>query len=900
MPHTPPSRWARRALGGFGAAALMAATLTPGASGADPDEPAFLGTAEDVGVVHPGADQGSAGTTVPEAYLVQLKGAPTAKGGRAASVKAARQAFERDVRAAGADVEVTRSYGAVWNGVAVRGSAADVRRAAQSSQVAAVFPVEVIAAPAPEQGEQPDMAYAVGMTGADVAQNELGLTGEGIKVAVMDTGIDYDHPDFGGNGSDGSTTFPTGRVAFGYDFVGDDYNADASSPAYQPVPRPDGDPDDCQGHGTHVAGIVGADGDQVGVAPGATLGAYRVFGCEGSTTSDIMLAAMERAYADGMDVLNMSIGSSFATWKQYPTAAGADAMVDAGMVVVASIGNSGASGTWSAGAPGVGEKVIGVASYDNEFFTASSFTVSPDDRAIPYVVGTPAPAPPTEGSAPLSRLGAPGTTAAQGCTPISDDLDGTVLLVQRGACAFYDKALNAQNAGAEGVVLYNNTAGYVNPSLAGANPITIPVVSISRSDGELIDARIVADGAEMTWTDETATAPSPTGGLISSFSSYGMTAELELKPDLGAPGGNIYATYPLEKGGYATLSGTSMSSPHVAGAVALLLEEKPDTEAGDVRGMLQNQADPAVWSGNPGTGLLEPVHRQGAGMLDIDDTILATTSVTPGKLSLGESVTGGHTETLTLHNDTDAALTYEIGHEGAIGTTGTNAPSFWGPMGTMAGPDSVTVPAGGSADVTVTIQDTGEESLAQYGGYVTFTSETAGVLTVPYAGFDGDYQALSVLDHATFPALATLESCDRLIGVDCTMGGTWNLADEGTVFTMQDGDVPTAAIHFAYPARSASLEVFHAKADGSKGKAIHPVFATALEEDFLGRSGSANAFSPWAWDGTRSFNNGNDKGKVVPDGDYILELTVLKALGEPGNPDHVETWTSPAFTIDRP
>jgi minor extracellular serine protease Vpr len=908
MPHTPHSRWARRALGGLGAAALMAATLAPGASGADPEEPAFLGSAEDLGVVHPGGDEGTAHIQS-DAWFVQLKGQPTAAGGNASSVKATQRQFEREARAAGADLEVTRSYGKVWQGVAVKGSEADVRKAARTSQVEAVFPVEVIEAPAPEQGEQPDMAYAVGMTGADVAQSELGLTGEGVKVAVMDTGIDYDHPDFGGNGSDGSTGFPTERVAYGYDFVGDSYNADSSSEDYQPVPQPDGDPDDCQGHGTHVAGIVGADGEQVGVAPGSTLGAYRVFGCEGSTTADIMLAAMERAYDDGMDVLNMSIGSAFSTWKQYPTAAGADALVEAGMVVVASIGNSGAAGTWSAGSPGVGEHVIGVASFDNEFFTANAFTVSPDDRAVPYVVGSPAPEPPTEGTAPLSRLGDPGSRDAAACEPIDADLSGTVVLLQRGggpapaeACSFHIKAVNAQNAGAEAVVLYNNVAGYINPSLAGDPAVTIPFVSISRADGILIDERIVDGGAEMTWTDETATAPSPTGGLISSFSSYGMSAELELKPDLGAPGGQIYATYPLEKGGYATLSGTSMSSPHVAGAVALLLEEKPDTEAHDVRAMLQNHADPAVWSLNPGSGFIEPVHRQGAGMLDIDDTILATTSVSPGKLSLGESAAGGHEVTMTLHNEGTEALTYDVGHVGALATGGLNpnSPGFYLPLGSLDAPESVTVPAGGSTDVTVTIEDSGENLLAQYGGYVTFTSETSGTMRVPYAGFDGDYQELPVLEHPTFPALAQLTGCDRLIGVDCTMNGAWDLADEGTVFTMEGGDVPTAAVHLRHPARSATFEVYEANADGTKGDLVHPAFPVAMEGDYLARSGSANGFSAWAWDGTRDHNKGNDKRKTVPDGDYILELTVVKALGDASNPDHVETWTSPSFTIDRP
>jgi len=897
----------RRIVAGLGGAALLAAALAPAAAGVD-DEVRFLGTAEDRGIQSPVTtdDLTSAGVeAAPNAWFVQLKGAPTSQGGSSAKIAAEQRVFASAARGA-KDVEITRTFGSVWNGVSVRGSENAVRRVADAGGATAIFPVALLDIPEPQAGEGPELETALPMTGADIAQSELGYSGDGIRVAVMDTGIDYDHPDFGGNGTDGSTSFPTDRVVAGYDFVGDAFNADPSDPAYSPEVQPDSDPDDCQGHGTHVAGIVGASGEVTGVAPDVSLGAYRVFGCAGSTTSDIMLAAMEAALADDMDVLNMSIGSAFMNWPTYPTAAAADALVDSGMVVVASIGNSGANGTWSAGAPGVGEKTIGTASFDNTHFKASMVQVG--DREIPYAVGTPAPEPPTSGTVALSTAGAPGSAAGKACVPIEADVTGTAVLIERGAssetcdASFYNKALQAQQAGASAVIIYNNVAGMVNPSVAGAEEITIPVISITMEDGVfLVDKLLAGEELDLTWTDQKLTSPSPTGGLISSFSSYGMAADLSLKPDIGAPGGQIYSTYPLESGGYATLGGTSMSSPHVAGAVALLLEARPDTSAEDVRGILQNHADPAVWSLNPGIGLLEPAFRQGAGMLDIDDAILSTRSVSPGKLSLGESAEGGHSHTLTVRNDGDEPVTYTLGDEGGITTAGSpNNPGFYGPLATVSfDSPTVTVPAGGSADVSVTITDTGEDVQAQYGGWITFTAEGAQTLRVPYAGFDGDYQALPVLEHGTFPAMAKLVDCERLIGVDCTMGAGWNLADEGTVYTMEDGDVPTMLVHLEHSVRSATFRVYHANADGTKGKLAHPVFNVAMSGDYLGRSGTAGGFTPWAWDGTREHNKGNDNRKVVPNGDYILELTVLKALGDPGNPDHVQTWTSPAFTIDR-
>ncbi len=144
----------------------------------------------------------------------------------------------------------------------------------------------------------------------------------------------------------------------------------------------------------------------------------------------------------------------------------------------------------------------------------------------------------------------------------------------------------------------------------------------------------------MTWTSQIASEPNPTANLISSFSSFGLPPDLSLKPDIGAPGGTVRSTLPLEQGGYGNLSGTSMSSPHVAGAVALLLQASPKTRPDEVMARLLNTARPHVWAGTPTSGFLDNVHRQGAGMLRIDDAIETDTLVTPSKLALGEIESG--------------------------------------------------------------------------------------------------------------------------------------------------------------------------------------------------------------------------------------------------------------------
>jgi subtilisin family serine protease len=709
----------------------------------------------------------------------------------------------------------------------------------------------------------PELYTALAMTGADAAQSELGYTGKGIKVAVMDTGIDYDHPDLGG-------CFGAGcRVTKGWDFVGDAYNADDTSPAYNPVPSPDPYPDDCNGHGTHVAGIIGANGTVTGVAPDVTFGAYRVFGCEGSTTDAIMLAAMERAYKDHMDVLNMSIGSAF-EWPQSPTAVASSRLVKKGMVVVASIGNSGANGLYSAGAPGLGENVIGVASFDNSHVFLPYFEVN--GVKVGYVTMTFSPVVPTAGSGEIVDVGLACAALPAG------SLTGKVALAARGTCAFGIKAANAITAGADAVLVSNNVPGVFNGTLGAplANPK--PVVGISKADGAFLRAQVAP--IAMTWTDQMSSSPSPTGGLISSFSSYGLSPDLALKPDIGAPGGNIYSTFPLEQGGYATLSGTSMSSPHVAGTAALLLQAKPHTKAEDVRSILQNSAVPADWWGFPGVGYIDSVNRQGAGMVQIDDSITATTTIEPGKLSLGESQNGPVTRKLEIKNSSKKAVTYDLSFVNALSTSGVITPDFWESNANVAfSKPSVTIKGRDDAEIKVTITAPTTDwtpDQGQYGGYIVFTPRDGGqVFRVPFAGFVGDYQSIEVLANP--------------YGLPWLVDFDWN--DPVAPFTLVDAaNMPYVLVHLDHQSRIFKMEAFNAVTGKSVG--------TILQLDYMVRNSTTTGIYEFAWDGTTTVKN--NKVYTVPNGQYTIKLSILKALGNSKNPADWETWISPNFDIARP
>jgi subtilisin family serine protease len=847
-------------------------------------------------------------------WFVELSSAPSSDGTAASTLEGEESSFHAAAAAAGIEYKESRHFRDLFNGLTVRaseGEAAKIRGLAGVRAVYRDLAVSLGDQEAPP-GNVTELITALAQTGADVAQSALRLTGRGVRVAVIDTGVDYDHPDLGGGFGPGF------RVEQGFDFVGDAFNNGTVD-----TPTPDPDPDDCNGHGTHVAGIIGANGGLKGVAPEVTLHAYRVFGCEGTTTSEIMLDAMERAARDGVDVVNMSIGAAL-QWPQYPTAQAADRLVRLGIVVVSSAGNDSNLGLYATSAPSVGSDVIGVASFDNTSANVIPFfSISPDDAKIGYFNATGAAPTPTAGSFPLARTGT-STATADACSPLAaGSLTGKVALIRRGTCSFNLKAFNAQVAGAAGVVLYNNVAGFVSPTVAGPPAITIPVVAVSDARGRLIDGRLANGAVTLTWTDQFTNEPNPTGNLISSFSSYGPAADLSFKPDIGAPGGIIRSTLPLEQGGYGPLSGTSMASPHVAGAVALLLEARPHLSPREVQARLQNSARPQAHFANAPSGL-EIVHLQGAGMLQIDDAVTAAAVVTPGSLALGEIEGGSVTRTLRVKlsdhrgrgrggdsgrsgrggdggggsGGGDDAVTYTLGHTPALATgANTFTPTFSTAAAsvtfsrrTIVVDDDRSGP-GNDSSVTFTARITPPASTTAvrlFGGYITLTPNDGGaVLRVPYLGYSGDYQAIPVFTLAGFPLLARLAP-----------NGNFAALPVGGTFTLQGGDVPYVLLHLNHQVANLAIKVF----DRTTGQFV----GFADNENFVQRNSQANSFFAIPWDGTVVDAAGGTP-VAVPNGSYRLEVSVLKALGDAANPAHFERWptaTTPplgnAVTISRP
>ena len=279
-------------------------------------------------------------------------------------------------------------------------------------------------------------------------------------------------------------------------------------------------------------------------------------------------------------------------------------------------------------------------------------------------------------------------------------------------------------------------------------------------------------------------------------------------------------------------------------------------------------------------------------MLDIDDAILATTQIHPGKLALGESETGPATRTLTVENNGDSDVTYNLSNVGALSTTGsTFSPSFTTGFATVAFSQSgspistLTVPAHGQTllDVTITANPALPDK-AIYGGYIEFVLGHVGppdapLLRVPYAGFKGDYQSIVALAPTVnnFPWLAKLS------------GATFTKQAAGAIFTFQGTDIPYILIHLDHQVRRLRAEVFNSQTGQS--------WFRAFELQYFERNSAATSFFAFSWDGITTAGN---KAYQVPNGQYIIKLSVEKALGDDSNPAHWESWDSPSFTINRP
>lgn len=679
--------------------------------------------------------------------------------------------------------KVRARYQSAYNGMKVRIARDRVNDLKALPGVVAVRPLQVF---------RPNNVRGLPLIGTPAVWQNLGLHGEGMKIAIIDTGIDYTHANFGGPGTAAaytmaraSSTMPADpalfgplapRVKGGIDLVGDDYDASADplpdgSPDPKTIPHPDPNPLDCNGHGSHVAGTAAGSGVTSagamytgpydastlaapgnfnigpGVAPKAELYAVRVFGCDGST--DVTVEAIEWAVDHDMDVINMSLGSPFGS-KDDPSAVASTNAARAGVIVVTSAGNSGPN-QYITGSPGTGEGAIATAA-NEPWQTQPGATIRmpapPDINAIN-----------ANGHAFIGSVGYqvkvirddPASATVDeslGCSVA--DFGGplpanTIAVVNRGVCARVAKAIFGQQAGAAAVVMVNNVTGL--PPFEGpitSNPddgtpfnVTIPFLgvrgpfTIPASDGGRL--RAVADGFA------TAVAPVdlPNGNFtgFASFTSGGpRTGDSALKPDVTAPGVSILSTGVGTGNAGRVASGTSMASPHVAGVAALTRQARPSWKVEDIKSAIVNTARPSAMA-PPGPGATAPYRtsRGGAGVVHPAGST-ATQVVARTSSKFDAALNFGFEE---LHKDLVKTKSISLRNHGSSAATfavsQTNAAGQ--PHTVSFSRTTVTVPARGSAEVNVTLRVPAATAGASNGAGLSF-QEVAGLVTFTPSGMD--------------------------------------------------------------------------------------------------------------------------------------------------------------------
>ncbi len=625
----------------------------------------------DGGTTTPSVDTGSA--------LVVLKGDPLATSEKTkpangkkidfnstavknyrAQLSAQRNDFKQWLRANTSGAQVTGEFDIALNAVGVKLNGTTLGTIASAPMVASA---QLQAIYRPLAHQDPDLQLIHAFEAWQVAGGSPAAKGDGVKVAIVDTGIDVTHPCFNDAGYPSQQKQGPAALTNNKVIVAKVFNNKAANKGWGPQ--------DLNGHGTHVSGTVACnehthavvDGVDIteyepsGVAPRALLGNYNVFpGDDADARSEDIVDALEEAYEDGFQVANMSLGGD-SQGNNDLLAMATDNLDRANMVVAVAAGNSG-PGFSTIESPGKAARALTAGGSTVGHFIAAPVTSG--GLNVPAVAGD-FKTVTADLTAPLGVVTGTGTpsglsTACNGATkPAAGTLTGKIALISRGTCTFSEKIRNAQDAGAVAVLVVNNTGGDATAMGLGGipNEPTVPAYMVSLSDGNLLKAN---NGVATTISATKAYFQTPNSNLMYGSSSWGPTdVDFRVKPDVVAPAVNVLSSQPrwtCNTGTgttpcWAFFQGTSMATPHLAGIAAVVRGQHPAWTAAQIRSAIVNTADHGVLTNSNGSGtLVTDVNQAGTGRANAQSSTLAKVALDPVSVSFG-AVPGGSGQSLS-------------------------------------------------------------------------------------------------------------------------------------------------------------------------------------------------------------------------------------------------------------
>ncbi|KAF2730617.1 minor extracellular protease vpr [Polyplosphaeria fusca] len=841
----------------------------------------------------------------------------------------------RDLTAGNA-AKILKSYDSpIFRGAHVEISRdADVQKYTSAAHVVNIWPNHVVRLDPPldRQSFIDDVSatnYSVhSATGVDKL-HAAGILGQGVKVGVVDSGIWYKHPALGGGFGPGF------KVAGGWDFVGD-----ATSPGA--LKQPDGDPLDTPdiGHGTHVAGIIAASSDHfMGVAPNATLYAYKVMAAYEGTDDATMIDAWLRAYADDMDVITTSIGGR-GGWSESSAAVVASRIAQSGVVMTFSAGNSGDNGLFYGGSAGSSADVLTVASVQSSMSPASGYqlTISRDGVSNTTTSGylsSDGDFPREVKDWPVIALNLDIENPSDACTPFPDgtrNLTGAIAVVRRGGCTYVEKQKVLQALGAKYVLVYNDNRPITSP---GATDPGSLLVMITAEAGHAI-VKAIAAGANVTadFSQDLPEVGQPdlaAGNTPNTFSSWAATYELELKPDIAAPGGNIFSTWP--DNGYMVQSGTSMATPYIAGIAALYISALGGRKthgsqfATDFNQRVTAAGQSLSWYNGTAKDehFIAPPLQMGSGLVNASKVLFTETTTDQTKFHLNDTSNFQPSHEITITNNGAAAVSYTFALEPAAGfeifdpfiatfdTWGIKlfanlVPQEMTPDVQL--PDAFSLGPGESKKVTLTFNNPKDKGwnatlIPVYSGKILLTGDSGDQLSLPYIGVASSLYHDKKVHKKNSPS-----SFSTVIG--STAG--WTPIDEKSSYTFNPAKNGTDAVMlftaFDWGVRELRWDIFSSNWSESdwayppsKAKGfVGPVARLLSEEAVLSNTDLANqtVVMPSTLLGRDGMNPPTQSrywwmgqlgnGSQIAPGYYTMRVAASRPLADLGRTDGWEVW----------